>query len=123
MKKNSIQIKCSTTVKNILCEALRNYAFITYSGKNSKNDCLSRETLLNSIHFIEHEFQQNNHHIILNSSIYNDFEAAINHHYDRIHHELNANVSQQRKLMLNILNGVSIDDHELDTALHEDNII
>ena len=123
MKQKTIQLKCSTSVKNILCEAVRNYAHLSYPETQKKEKNIPKQDLLNTISHIEDAFSRDPKYVVINKDFYNDYQAAINHHYDRIHHELNANVDEQRKLMLNLLNGHPAQDYELDQALYRDEVI
>lgn len=122
MKNNYIEISCSTVVKNILCEALRHYAFIELAKLNYPSNAEIKSLLLNKIKMIEDEFVLKGRKFIIESDLYEHFQTAINMHYDRIQFELNARVDEQRKLLLKTINGQQTQDAELDFAMHKDNI-
>ena len=119
-KINPIEINCSTVIKNILCEALRNYTFIVLP-KNNNSDASDKEQILTEIDHINKNFDSKQK--IIHNGLQNHSHAAINFHYDRIEQELNATVDEQRKLMLNMLDGVPTYDEQLDFALRKDNMI
>ena len=117
-----IEINCSTVVKNILCEALRNYTFIVLP-KGNTSVTSDKEKILLEIEYINKNFDSNSRQSIIHNGMQNYCHAAINFHYDRIEQDLNASVEEQRKLMLNMLDGVPTYDEQLDFALHKDMLI
>jgi len=121
-KINPIAINCSTVVKNILCEALRNYTFIVLPKSNT-TEASEKEKILFEIDYINKNFDSNTKQNIIHNGLQNYCHAAINFHYDRIEQNLNASVEEQRKLMLNMLDGVPTYDEQLDFALQQDNLI
>ena len=123
MAPRDIYIECSRTVKNILCEALLNYAYFSDEIKQQPDRETIRQEILDLTHEIDYQFTIDKKSIKLPAAFYQYCEQAINYHYDRIYHLLDANVDEQRKLMLNFLNGATTTDEELDAALLRDNII
>ena len=118
-KPDSIEINCSSAVKNILFEALNN--FISSEAHDFKKinnlDLLN----LNSISDIFDNTDTTTNFI--DSSLQCYCHEAINFHYDHIQLKLNVTFDEQRKLMINMLNGVPTHDKHLDTALLKDNVI
>ena len=82
-----------------------------------------QQTILNIADNIEQQYLTRDKRFYIDQQFYHYCESAINYHYDRIDHLLNANVVEQRKLMLNLLNGIPARDLELDKALVKDNLI
>jgi hypothetical protein len=117
-----IKICCSTVVKNILCEALRNYAFIELPKNTSTDKSQEKQNLLLAIKDFEKQFIDNQQSATLNKHIYSHCHAAIHFHYDRISNELNATVDEQRKLMFDVIKGFPALDAELDSAMQKDSI-
>ena len=123
MADKNISIECSKVIKNILCEALRNYAHFSEEVKMQPNADEIKKQALNLASHIEQQFNGNNPLISFSTDYEELIRQAINYHYDRINHLLDANLLEQRKLMLNLLNGAPTLDHELDIALIKDKII
>lgn len=118
-----IYIECSRTVKNILCEALLNFAYFSDEIRRHEDKDSIRHNVLELTHELDKQFAIDKKSIKLQKIHYDYCERAINYHYDRIVHLLGVNVDQQRKLMLNFLNGSTTRDEHLDAALLQDNII
>ena len=123
MTSSSTCVTCSTAVKNILCEALRNYALFSDEIKSQPQPGRIKQLILKLADSIEYEFLQNQRQITIDLSNYSYCQRAINYHYDRITHLLNVNVTEQRKLMLMLLQGMPATDHELDVALSKDYVL
>ncbi len=123
MTKTSRHIECSGTVKNILCEALLNFAYFSEDIKSQSDKSRIRKDILAVSHEIEQQFVDEEQTITLNSQAYDYCVRAIHYHYDRIYYLLNANVDEQRRLMLDFLQGTPTRDEHLDAALTRDNII
>jgi len=119
---NPISINCSTVVKNILCEALRNYTFIVLPKDNISSSS-EKDEIIHEIKNINDKFDINSDTNIIHNGLQNYCHAAINFHYDRIERELNVSVVAQRKLMLNMLDGLPTYDEQLDFAMQQDNLI
>lgn len=118
-----IQIDCSITVRNILCEALRNYASYALADIHSARSLMSRLALMRVVKSIEtHRYSRFNP-LQIRRELHSQCVQAINHHYDRIEKQLNTRVNEQRRLMLSLLNGQSVLDHDLDAAIQKDNIV
>ena len=120
---DEIHIECSRTIKSILCEALLNYAYFSDEIKNQRNKSDIRKEILAIVRDIDLQFAAEEKFIVLKQSYCDYCQRAIDYHYDRIFHLLNANDDEQRKLMLNFLNGTATRDEQLDAALLKDNII
>lgn len=118
-----IYIECSRTVKNILCEALLNFAYFSDEIRKHEDKNSIRQNILELTHELDQQFAIDKKTIKLQRSHYDYCQRAINYHYDRIVHLLGVNVDQQRILMLNFLNGSPTRDEHLDAALLQDNII
>ena len=123
MTADEIQIECSRTIKNILCEALLNFAYFSDEIKQQHKKYDIRKEILAITRDIERQFAIDEQSISLQQNYLDYCQRAINYHYDRIYHLLNANVDEQRKLMLNFLAGNSTRDAQLDDALRKDNVI
>ena len=123
MDTGHIHIECSRTVKNILCEALLNYAYFSDEVKNNDNRDNIRQEILDLTHEIDYQFTIDRKSIKLPEAFFPYCERAIHYHYDRIFHLLDVNVDEQRKLMLDFLNGTATRDEQLDAALLRDNVI
>jgi len=123
MNDNSIHIECSRTVKNILCEALLNFAYFSDEIKQHEDKDDIRKTILELTHELDQQFASDKKSIKLQQGYYDFCQRAINYHYDRIVHLLGVNVDEQRRLMTNFLNGTTTRDEHLDAALLQDNII
>ena len=119
---NAIEISCSLTIKNILCEALKNYASQALHQDNV-HDQQARRDLLKTVSYIEEHYSDRLHNIVINRGLKSECKEAINHHYDNIQKQLNACVNEQRSLMLKLLKGKAIKNTELDEALDKDNIL
>jgi hypothetical protein len=112
---DSIKIICSPSVKNILFEALKNYNSTAPHANNGfqkgkDSALLNFNTNSNELDFIDSSFQ-------------GYCCKAINFHYDHIQSKLNVTLEEQRKLMINMLNGVPTHDQQLDSALQKDKVI
>ncbi|MCW8956259.1 MAG: hypothetical protein OQL09_05200, partial [Gammaproteobacteria bacterium] len=119
---NAIEISCSLTIKNILCEALKNYA----SQALQQDDILeqkARQDILKTVSNIEEHYSDRLHNIVINRSLTTECTEAINYHYDNIQKQLNACVNEQRRLMLKLLQDKSIKTIDLDKALSKDKIL
>jgi len=119
---NAIEISCSLTIKNILCEALKNYASQALHDDNVREQ-KARQDILKTVSNIEEHYSDRLHNIIINRNLKPECAEAINYHYDNIEKQLNACVNEQRRLMLNLLKGKSIKTIELDEALSKDKIL
>lgn len=119
---NAIEISCSLTIKNILCEALKNYASQALHQDNI-HDQQARQDILQTVNNIEQHYSDRLNNIVINRSLKTECTQAINYHYDTIQKQLNACVNEQRRLMLKLLQGKSIKTFELDEALSRDNIL
>ena len=118
-----IQIDCSITVRNILCEALRNYASYALADSHSARSLMSRLALMRVVKSIESQRHNRFNPLQIRRELHNQCIQAINHHYDRIEKQLKTPVSEQRRLMISLLNGHSVLDHDLDAAIYKDNLI
>lgn len=118
-----IRIECSKTVKNILCEALLNFAYFSQDIQDHPDRSLIRSDILAITHEIEQQFEKTGIIQNLDESAIEYCQRAIDYHYDRIFYLLNANVDEQRKLMSELLSGKPIGDEQLDTALLKDSVI
>lgn len=119
---NAIEISCSLTIKNILCEALKNYAANALLQGDIQQK-RARRDLLKTVNSIEENYSDQFNHILINRKLKAECTEAINYHYDSIQKQLNVCVNEQRRLMLKLLQGKPINTSELDHALHKDNII
>lgn len=119
---NAIEISCSLTIKNILCEALKNYASQALHEDNIRQQ-KARQDILKTVSNIEEHYSDRLHNIIINRNLRPECADAINHHYDNIQKQLNVCVNEQRSLMLKLLQGKSIKTIELDEALSRDKIL
>jgi hypothetical protein len=115
--------ECSGTVKNILCEALLNFAYFSEDIKIQSDKSRIRKDILALSHEIEQQFTNSDQTITLEPQAYNFCVRAIHYHYDRIYYLLNTDVGEQRKLMLDFLQGKPTRDEHLDAALIRDNLI
>ncbi len=122
-KDKIIEINCSPTIKNILCEALKSYASTCPTGNSKHFYFIKKSELLSIIDNIEQQFNQTANHFSINDDIMTHLEAAVRYHYDHIQHQIRANVDQQKHLLLNALHGMPVDDQQLEDALREDKII
>ena len=116
---DAIIIECSSAVKNILVEALRNFAYFSDNGMpdRQRNDIIE---LADQMDFF---FRNNNKKISISKTVRHICAEAIHYHYDRIQLLLNANVDEQRSLMLNLIEGIAARDPELEYALYKDNML
>ena len=117
--KDIIIIECSSAVKNILCEALRNFAYFSDNGMPATQ----RNEIIEQADQMDLFFRNNNKRISINKAISHTCTQAIHYHYDRIQLLLNANVDEQRNLMLNLIKGIAARDPELEYALYKDNML
>lgn len=122
-KSHPIKINCSATVKNILCEALHNYTFTVLPNKNVFSPTETDKLLLEINHIKEHNDIDNHSPDIIDNGLQNYCHDAINYHYDQLQQMLNIPIDEQRKLMLNMLDGVPTHDDQLTSALLKDHII
>lgn len=122
-KDKIVEINCSPTIKNILCEALKSYASTCPTGNSNNFYFIKKSELLSIIDNIELQFNQSADHFSINDDIKAHLEAAICYHYDHIQHQIRSNVDQQKHLLLNAVHGIPVDDQQLDDALRKDNII
>jgi len=116
---NAIEINCSLTIKNILCEALKNYASQTLQQDNMQEQ-KARQDILKTVSNIEEHYSDRLNSILINRNLTTECQEAINHHYDNIQKQLNACVNEQRRLMLKLLQGKSIKNIELNQAMNID---
>lgn len=119
---NAIEISCSLTIKNILCEALKNYASSALIDNDSQQKKM-RQDILKTVNNIEQLYSDRTHSIVINRNLKTECADAINFHYDNIQKQLNVCVNEQRRLMLKLLQGKSIKNTELEAALSKDNIL
>lgn len=122
MSNQQLTIECSQSIKNILCEALLNYA--QFSSQYSRVSLSSDETK-QILALVEDINRQHNSagQIHLHINHRDHCARAIQYHYDRIYYLLNSNVDQQRVLMLNLLHGEPAGDADLDRALQLDQVV
>jgi len=122
-KISPVKINCSTAIKNILCEALRNYTYLVLPKTTTTYNPQQKHELLIAIEDIEQQFIKNRQCVTLHEQLHPHCYAAIDFHYNRISNELNATVDEQRKLMFDVIEGIPALDAELDFAMQKDNII
>ena len=111
------KIHCSSNIKNILCEALRNYTSYPTSNIDRHHD------MFFIIKHIDDDFNKIDNTTYINPDLQDFYHLAINHHYDNLQQQLNISVDGQRDLMLQMLDGKLTHDTHLDTALYKDKII
>ena len=116
----TLKLNCSTTIRNILIEAIQTYTNLICPESSSPYNEKSKEELLETLDFLRHNTDKSSISISLN--LYQQFCAAINFHYDRLRKELNTSVDKQNQLLLNAINGDHLSDQHLDDAIHKDNI-
>ena len=123
-KDKIVEVNCSPTINNILCEALKNYAS-TYSSDNSNHYYyIKKSQLLSIIDNIEQQLSQSPSSFSINDDTKYCLEKAVCYHYEHIQQKLRAHsVEQQKHLLLDALHGIPVDDQQLDDALRRDNII
>ncbi len=118
-----IQIDCSVTVRNILCEALRNYAAYALADTHSARSLMSRLALMRVIKSIETHRHNRFNPLQIRRELHAQCVQAINHHYNRIEKQRNPRLDEQLKLMLSLLNGSRGLDHDLDAAIRKVTIV
>lgn len=119
---NAIEINCSLTIKNILCEALKNYAVQALKQDNIQEK-KARQDILKTVSNIEEHYSDHFNSILINRNLTTECQEAINHHYDNIQKQLNACVNEQRHLMLKLLRGKSIKNIELEQSMNRKKIL
>lgn len=119
----NITISCSTTVKEILCEALKSYARDVLPDKDAGQFGATRHQLLNVIHHIEQKDTADGEALSIDHSYKGPCVAAIHHHYSHIHKTIHASVDGQKQLLLDLLQGIPVSDSRLDAALRSDKIL
>ncbi len=122
MSNQQLTIECSPSIKNILCEALLNYA--QFSSQYSRISLSSDETqeILSLVEDINQQYGSTGQ-VLLHISHRDHCARAIQYHYDRIYYLLNTSVDQQRVLMLSLLHGEPAGDADLDRALQLDQVV
>lgn len=120
MTDDALRIECSQNVKNILCEALINYASFADHANPAPLTSAQVDALVDDIN---HQFAANGKCVKLNRELYDYCYQAIHFHYERINYLLNANVDQQRDIMLNLIHGEPTCDADLDQALQLDQVV
>lgn len=117
-----IAISCSSTVKEILCEALKNYAHDVLPENEPGLYGATRHQLLNVIRNLERKCVDADDVLLIDQSYKGPCVAAIYHHFSRINQTLNASVDEQRQLLLDLLQGKPACDIQLESALQRDNL-
>lgn len=115
-----ITISCSSTVKDILCEALKSYAHDVLPDKDAGQYGATRHQLLNVIRHIETSCTDCGDALLIDHHYKGPCVAAIHHHYSRIYQTLHSPVAEQKQLMLDVLQGIPACDNQLDSALQRD---
>ena len=118
-----ISISCSSTLKDILCEALKSYAHDVLPEKEAGQYGATRHQLLNVIRHIETSCAECGDVLFIDHQYKGPCMAAIHHHYSRIHLALNIPVDEQKQLMLDVLQGIPACDTQLDSALQRDRLL
>ena len=118
-----IAISCCSTVKDILCEALKGYAHEILPEKDAGQFGATRHQLLTVIRNLETTCADADDVLLIDQRYKGPCVAAIHHHYSRIHQTLNSPVAQQKQLLLDLLQGVPACDIELESALQRDSLL
>lgn len=118
-----ITISCSSTVKDILCEALKSYAQEVLPDKDAEQYGATRHQLLNVIRHIETSCTDCGDVLLIDQHYKGPCMAAIHHHYSRIHQTLNSPVDEQKQLLLDVLQGIPACDNQLDSAIQRDHLL
>ena len=113
-------LNCSDAIRNILIEAIQTYANLICPESSSPYNEQSKSEILEALHLLRQTPDQTS--ISISVTLYQQFSAAINFHFDRLRKELNTSVDKQNQLLLNAINGDNLDDHHLDDAIRKDNI-
>ena len=116
----TLSLNCSDAIRNILIEAIQTYANLICPESSSPYNEKSKNELLEALHFLRQTPDQAS--LSISVTLYQQFCAAINFHYDRLRKELNTSVDKQNQLLLNAINGDNLDDHHLDDAILKDQI-
>jgi hypothetical protein len=118
-----IAISCSSTVKEILCEALKNYACEVLPDQEAGQFGATRGQMLNVIKNIEQICADDGDVLLIDDQYKGPCVAAIHHHYCGIHKTLNIPVTEQKQLLLDVLQGLPACDNLLDSALQRDHLL
>ena len=106
-----------------MCEALKRYAQDVLPEKDAGQYGATRHQLLNVIRHIEQTYSNDADALLIEDSYKGPCMAAIHHHYSRIHQTLNSPVDEQKQLLLDLFQGVSACDNQLDSALQRDSLL
>lgn len=122
-KTAAIKINCSDAVKNILSEALKNYTDLSTLADHALTKIERNQILFDLTYFRQNFSPDNSTPDLIDNCLHDYCHEAINQHYDQVQQKLNARFDEQRKLMLNMLEGTPTHDKHLDCAIQKDNII
>lgn len=103
MASGKLKLQCDTTVRDILCTAIREYAMAAYPPGGSDCAQVSHAALMDLAAEIESGITPENACILISRRPRAMVKAAITYHYDRLDAEQGGVTTQQRELLVSVL--------------------
>ena len=103
MASAKIHLRCDVPVRDLLCSAIRDYAFAAYPAGGSDCAQVARYTLLELADQIEQGINEHVHELAISRRPRAMVRAALQYHFDRQDDASRASSLQQRDLMAALL--------------------
>ncbi len=120
MAAGTITIACDDEVRDILCRAIRDYAFAAYPRGGSDCAQVARYTLLELASQIETGIAGGRVTVEISKRPRAMIKAAVQYHFDRADMDNGAGSQRQRELFTELLHGIPVTRDRLAAAIAAD---
>jgi hypothetical protein len=120
MATKTLSLNCDVAVRDILCTAIREYAWAVYPEGGSECAQVARYTLLQAADSIEAGISESNAEVQVRRRLRTNLKAALEYYFDRLEAQTGRSSLQQRERFAELLNGSPLLADDLDTARQAD---
>ena len=121
MAARKITLHCDVAVRDIVCMAIREYAYAAYPDGGSECVQVARYTLLELAADIEAGITEHSHSVEISKRPRAMVKAAIEYYFNRMDEARGVASTHQRSLFLELLEGKTVTSSDLQAAAAADN--
>jgi hypothetical protein len=120
MASRILTLRCDITIKDLLCRAIREYAYAAYPEGGSDCAQVARYTLLEAAAAIDAAITTEHGEAAVSRRLRTTLQAAIVYHFDRLDAASGSGSVHQRAVFAGLLKGEPLSRAALDVAIAAD---
>jgi len=120
MASRILTLRCDLAIKDLLCRAIREYAYAAYPEGGSDCAQVARYTLLEAAAAIDAAITTDHGEAAVSRRLRTTLQAAIDYHFDRLDAASGSGSVHQRAVFAGLLKGEPLSRAALDAAIGTD---